>query len=166
MAQTNALIDDSLYSNVGRDSSGALSSPSPTPGTGANFLGLGFPSSTTPGPIPSILTMYPHLGHYIVNLLASIQTSPPRPTSQHPLSFSSSGSHDELEVEQRTLQKKRDGRSDVSGVDRDVLVRRIVEKVDNEEEEEVKDLLRPLMGDLGKVRSHSMKAPELTWRTG
>ncbi len=132
---------------------GALSSPSPTRGSTSSFLGLGFPSTSTPSQASSVLSAFPHLGHYIFNLLASYPTSPPRAASQHPLSVSSSGSDDELELEQRTPQKRRE--STQYGIDREGLVRKIVELLDNEEEEEVKDLLRPHMGELGKVSTSS-----------
>ena len=119
-----------------------------------NSLGLGLPSTQTPAKDPFILTIYPHLGHYIYNLLASVQTSPSRLGSagQHPLSVSSSGSDDDsLQVAQMTPQKQRDAPKSRTIVDKEALVRKIAGLLDNEEEEEVKGLLRPHMGSLGKV---------------
>ena len=144
-------IDDPLSLDPGDDVPDTPLSPSPKNGTTSNSLGLGLPPSLTSGQNPSVLTTYPHLGHYIFNLLASIQTSPPRgAVSQHPLSVSSSGGDEDGEAEQRTPQKKRDGPGESSG-DRGDLVRKVVVMLDNEEGEEVKDLLKPHMGELGKV---------------
>ena len=129
-----------------------------------NLLGLGLPTTVA---APSVLAAYPHLGHYIYNLL-SAAASPPRATtlaaapSHHPLSVSSSGESsasdedesggdkDDEEVRQKTPKKQTtDG---AQGVNKDALVKQIVRLLDDEEEEEVKDLLRPHMGDSGKVR--------------
>ena len=149
MSFTTPILDDHPPSN-GIGGIHNPSSASPPSGTASNLLGLGL----TPNQSPSVLTSYPHLGHYIFNLLQSIQTSPPRSALQHPLSVSSSGSDDELgasegDFEQKTPQRHRERKS--NGVDRDGLVRKIVELLDNEEEDEVKNLLRPHMGDLAKV---------------
>ncbi|WVQ80977.1 hypothetical protein IAT38_003084 [Cryptococcus sp. DSM 104549] len=82
----------------------------PSPRRHSSLFGLGVspPSSDDPTPIPaapsgaatptpsSVLSSYPHLGHYIFSLLQNVQFSPPRgaaPT-QHPLSVSSSGESD------------------------------------------------------------------------
>ena len=129
----------------------------------SNTLGLGLPAASTPTRPASVLVSYPHLGHYVLNLLASIQTSPTPGGAQHPLSVSSSGSDDDSEFddergesEQKTPQRKRkNGKNGVAkdDVDRETLVRKIVELLDNEEEEEVKELLKPHMGDLAKVKS-------------
>ncbi|ORY24204.1 hypothetical protein BCR39DRAFT_590677 [Naematelia encephala] len=120
----------------------------------------------------SVLATHPHLGHYIFNLLNSLQSSPPRPGNQHPLSVSSSGgsegSDDEPsglgtgeesetgeDNEQKTPKKKRivssgSHRSGVNGMDKDDIVRKVVDLLDKEEEDAVKETLKPFMGDLGK----------------
>nr|XP_019049786.1 hypothetical protein I302_00205 [Kwoniella bestiolae CBS 10118]OCF28716.1 hypothetical protein I302_00205 [Kwoniella bestiolae CBS 10118] len=138
------------------------------------------PPSTSPAPTPSLtVTTYPHLAHYIFGLLQNVNISPTKHTTssstgQHPLSVSSSGESDEespspplttpsttsvssFEGNNTTLQtpKRQAGsRSEivgrVSGVERDNLVKKIVELLDNEEEEKVKDVLKPFMGDLAK----------------
>jgi hypothetical protein len=138
---------------------------SPSPKRHSNILGLGGSSKAMHS--PAVTTTYPHLAHYIFNLLANIQLSPPH--GAHPLSVSSSGesdgSDDEAEVDlrrlriegqdgQRTPQRKQNkstGHAEVGTVDREALVRSIVQLLDNEQEEEVKDVLRPYMGDMGKV---------------
>jgi hypothetical protein len=131
-------------------------SPSPKKRTTTNVLGLGLPPPTV---TTSVLGTYPHLGHYIYNLLQSVASSPPRGAvglGTHPLSVSSSeesdGSDEELGGGGQKTPKKRiteDGKSGPG--DREGLVRDIVELLDNEEEEQVKERLRPYMGDLAKV---------------
>ena len=133
---------------------------SPSPPQTNNLLGLGLTPEFTPSRPASVLTTYPHLGHYIFNLLQSIQASPPRAGSQHPLSVSSSGSDDEGDAggqdsEQRTPRKA--GHTAGDNVDKEGLVRRIVVLLDNEQEEEVKDILKPHMGDLAKVSLLSLR---------
>jgi len=141
-----------------------IRSPSPKKHT-SNVLGLGIP----PTPInTSVLTTYPHLGHYIYNLLQSISSSPPRISSgsassglHHPLSVSSSGESDGSDEDevgnggQKTPKKKNgngNGTVAIGGAgEKEILVRDIVELLDNEEEEEVKERLRPYLGDLAKV---------------
>lgn len=71
---------------------------------------------------------------------------------QHPLSVSSSGESDEEEDANRKPEDENTKRQDAkNAMDRDTLVKKIVDLLDNEEEEEVKDLLKPYMGDLAKV---------------
>ncbi|KAK8843948.1 hypothetical protein IAR55_006740 [Kwoniella newhampshirensis] len=180
--------DASHHSDTDLSSSPSSSQPStsnveyavrsPSPREHNNTLGIGVsPSSghTTPFPSSSVLATYPHLAHYLFNLLQNVQFSPPRTTSsQHPLSLSSSGESDGSDeddlgatsaehgeadqtsegVEQKTPKKGRVARSSggggVTGIERDELVRNIVQLLDNEEEEEVKNVLKPHMGDLGK----------------
>lgn len=149
-------------------------SPNTTPVKSGIGLGLLHPSSSSSRIVTptseSVLTTYPHLGHYIFTLLASIQTSPPR-SSQHPLSVSSSSESDEERSPPESRDendgsvKDEDGEPRVSSasapvsrrvskadpVDKDGLVRRVVELLDEEMEEEVKEVLKPHMGDLGKV---------------
>ena len=119
----------------------------------------------------SVLGTYPHLAHYIFNLLSSVAPSPPRSShagNHHPLSISSSGESDEEDEtngkdtgdedhtavlgeaghEQKTPRKSN---GDASGPDKEALVMQIVERLDNDEEDEVKELLKVHMGDLGKV---------------
>lgn len=110
----------------------------------------------------TILTEYPHLGHYVYGLIANAHNSPPRTNGlgingsglQHPLSVSSSGESDDEdgddddEQAKKDLKKKQDAGEQG---DRDFVVKRIVELLDNEEEEEIKELLKPYMGDLAKV---------------
>lgn len=126
-----------------------------------NVLGLGLPELATPSKPMTILSTYPHLGHYVHNLIAtSHSTSPPRVPSggqqqqphQHPLSVSSSGESDDEDSDKPKGEdgKKHDAKD---AVDRDALVKKIVDLLDNEEEEQVKDLLKPYMGDLAKVSS-------------
>ena len=131
---------------------------SPTKRQTTNILGLGLPDLATPSKPMTILNTYPHLGHYIHTIIASAQVSPPRGPSgtgpgphqqQHPLSVSSSGESDDEDSDKgKEAVKKQDARN---AVDRDALVKQIVDLLDNEEEEQVKDLLRPYLGDLGKV---------------
>lgn len=130
-------------------------------------------SSTSTTSTTSVLLDHPHLGHYIFNLLATTAPSPPRAngsslavsssSSQHPLSVSSSGESDEEDtsppsgegnVVDRTPQKSRPRISDRAGIsqtEKEDLVRQIVELLDEEEEEQVKDVLKPYLGDLAKV---------------
>ncbi|KAK4689359.1 hypothetical protein P7C73_g739, partial [Tremellales sp. Uapishka_1] len=134
--------------------SSSIRSPSPRKATSSAYLGLGVASAPT---TPSVATLFPHLTHYITNLLQSIQTSPNLHVAQHPLSVSSSGESDGSDsdgdhgvaVGQRTPQVGT-APKEIAAVDRDGLVRKIVELLDNEEEEAVKDLLRPKMGELAK----------------
>lgn len=145
-------------------------SSSPSKRQTTNILGLGLPDLATPSKPMTILSEYPHLGHYVYNLLATAQisTSPPKAQtgSQHPLSVSSSGESDEedeggKEKGQGGEGKKPDG---IDQADKDSVVKRIVELLDNEEEEEVKEVLKPYMGDLAKVRDWfaSLLAPCLS----
>ncbi len=151
MSLTPPIID----SQPSLEGGGGLNgTPSPSSGTASNVLGLALPPSLTSSPTPSVLTTYPQLGHYIFNLLASIQTSPHRLAYHHPLSVSSSSDDEERDVSEADLEQKtarKNGNGPRDGLDRDGLVRRIVEMLDNEEEEEVKEVLKPHMGDLGKV---------------
>lgn len=145
--------------------SSEIRSPSPKKANGqtTNFLGLGLPPTTTAQPV---VVEFPHLAHYVFSLLATSQASPPRQAPAHPLSVSSSGESDgsdeetpngertvELGGEQQTPRKDKGEHVNGSNgsVDKEGLVRRIVELLDNEEEEQVKEVLRPLMGDLAKV---------------
>lgn len=136
---------------------------SPSKRQTTNILGLGLPDLATPSKPMTILNTYPHLGHYIHTIIASAQVSPPRGPSgtgagtgtgtgaqqQHPLSVSSSGESDDEDSDKGKEEvKKQDARN---AVDRDALVKQIVDLLDNEEEEQVKDLLKPFMGELGKV---------------
>jgi hypothetical protein len=135
-------------------------SSSPSKRQTTNVLGLGLPELATPAKPMTILTEYPHLGHYVYGLIANSHNSPPRTNGlgingsglQHPLSVSSSGESDDEDGEDddaggKEIKKKQDG----DQVDRDFVVKRIVELLDNEEEEEIKELLKPYMGDLAKV---------------
>ncbi|OCF32391.1 hypothetical protein I316_05816 [Kwoniella heveanensis BCC8398] len=95
--------------------------------------------------------------------------------NQHPLSMSSSGESDEedetfqsgtsagdlasssesesVSAVQQTPKKQRYAKIEgggISGVERDNLVKQIVDLLDNEEEEKVKDVLKPHMGELAK----------------
>jgi hypothetical protein len=45
----------------------------------------------------------------------------------------------------------------VGSADKERLVRQIVQLLDKEEEEQVKDVLRPYLGDLAKVSSERRK---------
>lgn len=135
-------------------------SSSPSKRQTTNVLGLGLPDLATPAKPMTILSEYPHLAHYVYNLLANSHNSPPRANGtsgagsglQHPLSVSSSGESDDEDDDEdkagEELKKKQDGGDQV---DKDFVVKRIVELLDNEEEEEVKELLKPYMGDLAKV---------------
>ena len=63
--------------------------------------------------------------------------------------MSSSGESDDEDSDKgKDEGKKQDVRN---AVDRDSLVKQIVDLLDNEEEEQVKDLLKPYLGDMGKV---------------
>lgn len=69
------------------------------------------------------------------------------------MSVSSSGESDDEDEEGKEKNgqaegKKQDG---IEQADKDFVVKRIVELLDNEEEEEVKEVLKPYMGDMGKV---------------
>lgn len=138
---------------------------SPSPKKNGNILGLGLAPSMPTSATSSVLITYPHLGHYIFSLIQNIQSSPPRLTSnssgQHPLSLSSSGESDESEDdaddgdnEQKTPRKQRVGkRAGQAGLGKEEVVVRIVELLDNDDEEEVKEVLKPFMGELAKVYS-------------
>ncbi|WWC63844.1 uncharacterized protein I303_106449 [Kwoniella dejecticola CBS 10117] len=90
--------------------------------------------------------------------------SPPltTPTSTSTSSFANDNDNDDdgvtttLQTPKKpklTTSQSQSGRpesSGVSGVERDNLVKRIVELLDNEEEEKVKDVLKPFMGNLAK----------------
>lgn len=70
------------------------------------------------------------------------------------MSVSSSGESDDEDEDddgqaKKDLAKKKEDSGDQ--VDRDFVVKRIVELLDNDEEEEIKELLKPYMGDLAKV---------------
>lgn len=160
-----------------------LRSPSPKRPSASNILGLGLPvggadGSGGGGPassaagMSSVITSYPHLAHYVFNLLATSVASPPRAAPVHPLSVSSSGESDgsdedagpsdesEPGLEHQTPRKKVTAPAASAGVghaDRDRLVRQIVQLLDQEEEEQVKEVLRPYLGDLAKVSSSSLR---------
>lgn len=153
--------------------------PTPPHSSHADSLGLGIPPSLQQSSQPPVLAAYPHLAHYIFNLLASVTQSPPRANQnphQHPLSVSSSGESDGSDEDDTQVLKPstHDSASDppfptseddqpkdtpqrnvsggaINASDREALVRRVIDLLDNEEEEAVKDLLKPHMGDLGKV---------------
>lgn len=133
-------------------------------------------SSTTTAPTASALASFPHLGHYVFNLLATVSASPPR-ASQHPLSVSSSGESDGSDEDSSTgkstpalSNKLNDAPPPPSSgtsrwsqtpsrqvsyskpaVDKDAVVRQIVGLLDSEQEDEVKEVLRPLLGEVGQV---------------
>ena len=76
------------------------------------------------------------------------------------MSVSSSGESDDEDEDdddqaKKDLKKKKEDAGDQG--DRDFVVKRIVELLDNDEEEEIKELLKPYMGDLAKV-SHLIHA--------
>lgn len=76
------------------------------------------------------------------------------------MSVSSSGESDDEdgdddEQAKKDLKTKKQEAGDQG--DRDFVVKRIVELLDNDEEEEIKELLKPYMGDLAKV-SHLIHA--------
>jgi hypothetical protein len=73
---------------------------------------------------------------------------------QHPLSVSSSGESDD-EDSDKDAEKEKEKKQNVDPVDKDVVVKRIVELLDNEEEEQVRDVLKPFMGEFAKV-SHCL----------
>lgn len=155
-------------------------SSSPSKRQTTNVLGLGLPDLATPAKPMTILSEYPHLGHYVYGLIANSHNSPPRTNGlgtngsglQHPLSVSSSGESDDEdendgdEVNGTGKGAKKEKQDAKDQVDRDSVVKRIVELLDNEEEEEIKELLKPYMGDLAKVseqhraRSVSMEADQ------
>ena len=132
----------------------------------------------------SVLSTYPHLAHYIFNLLSSITPSPSRSAlgipAHHPLSISSSGDDSDEEDEDglgdggrkgsngespsdaegedhtdtmndQKTPKKSTGDTNGFSPDREALVKQIVDHLDNDEEDEVKEALKVFMGDLGKV---------------
>lgn len=112
-------------------------------------------------------TANPHLTHFIHSLIASTpppqHTSPPnhlaQPQPQHPLSVSSSGesdssnSNENSDDDERTkvVDKTPSKHPGVSLKQREDVVKRIVELLDEEKEEEIKSVLAPLLGDLAKV---------------
>lgn len=147
-----------------RGSNDGASSPSKRQTT--NILGLGLPDLATPSKPMTIQNTYPHLGHYIHTIIASAQISPPRGGAsgtqisslggsstalhqQHPLSVSSSGESDDEDSDKGTEETNKQEAK--NAIDRDSLVKQIVDLLDNEEEEQVKELLKPFMGELGKV---------------
>ncbi|ORX39304.1 hypothetical protein BD324DRAFT_679780 [Kockovaella imperatae] len=123
----------------------------------------------------SVLGTYPHLAHYIFQLLSSATPSPTRATL-HPLSISSSGESDEEDTgasttadqdEQQddrtavtqkekvelTTPKKKISNGDMdtpNNLDREALVKRVVDLLDNDEEDQVKTVLKAYLGELGK----------------
>lgn len=157
-------------SSAGVESKTSSGASSPTKRATTNVLGLGLPELATPSKPMTILSSYPHLGHYVHNLVAQASaaqaSSPPKsgtgPGHQHPLSVSSSGESDDEDSDGKEQNKKgQDGQAQSTEgekqdnndqLDRDALVKKIVDLLDNEEEEEVKALLKPYMGDLAKVR--------------
>lgn len=146
-----------------------LRSPSPKrPSASNNLLGLGVASNTT----QSVISTHPHLAYYVFNLLSTYIASPPRAAPVHPLSVSSSGESDgsdedeagdtngkEVPPEHQTPKKGRfSGTAGPPPIDKEALVRQIVDLLDNEEEEQVKDVLKPYMGELAKVGSTLQRA--------
>lgn len=126
----------------------------------------GGPGTGTTTTSTSVLSVYPHLSHYVFSLLSTNFNSPPKAAaSHHPLSVSSSGESDDEDEGKDKENKDKPGQNGDSkqakangeGVDKEALVRRIVKMLDNEEEDEVKDLLKPYMGDLGKVSAHRIR---------
>lgn len=133
----------------------------------------------------SVLDTSPHLAHYVFKLLLSNQPQAQSRSTlavapgQHPLSVSSSGESDEDEDEphdaasrtesstsadesQSSSSTKANGAqlpqasSGPSREEREALVLRIIDLLDNEQEEDVKDLLREPMGEFGKVSRASL----------
>lgn len=120
---------------------------------------------------PSVLDTSPHLGNYIFKLVLS--NAPRAASGQHPLSVSSSGGSDDSDeadddddkqharsesgtssTDEDGQLKAPNGRRNAGGPsreDREELVRKVISLLDNEQEEDVKDLLREPMGELGKV---------------
>ncbi|KAK1922724.1 hypothetical protein DB88DRAFT_466843 [Papiliotrema laurentii] len=154
---------DQRHSPTLPDRGPELRSPSPKKpdASSTNLLGLGSPP---PNQQP-VVVQYPHLAHYIFNLLSSSLTSPPRAAPAHPLSVSSSGESDgsdedqdatpreeseQAGLEQKTPKKSSTSQGPPTAADREGLVRKIVQLLDNEEEEQVKDILKPYMGELAK----------------
>ena len=178
MATISGAPSSDRYSPPLLDSGPEIRSPSPKKQSGntSSLLGFGLPTSS-----PPVLVKYPHLGHYIFNLLSTANTSPPRAPA-HPLSVSSSGESDGsgsdedatplgqsqdsgLGSELKTPKKPRKSDGSVSAADKEGLVRKIVELLDSDEEEQVKDILRPYMGELAKVNNDSTCRVKLTDRT-
>lgn len=113
---------------------------------------------------------YPHLTHFIQSLVASTPVqhiSPPnhlvQPQPQHPLSLSSSGESDSSNSNENSdndepKSKPTNGTPSkrappaFTASQRDDLVNQIVDLLDQEKEEHVKDVLAPFLGDLAKVR--------------
>ncbi|CAK9781819.1 hypothetical protein CC85DRAFT_281423 [Cutaneotrichosporon oleaginosum] len=128
-------------------------------------------------PDASVLETNPHLAHYVFKLVQTNAALQPRaqPTAggQHPLSVSSSGESDEEDDaanddahndaasadESKLSTSSGSGSSAIANgrppvvptrEEREELVRKIITLLDNEEEEDIKDLLREPMGELGK----------------
>lgn len=124
----------------------------------------------------SVLDTNPHLAHYVFKMLVtSVVTR--NASGQHPLSVSSSGESDSDDDDHHHTDGHSEHNETVSSADEDGqpkpprsntssngnrtvgptreekedIVRKIIELLDNEQEEDVKDLLRSPMGDLGKV---------------
>lgn len=134
---------------------------------------------------PSVLDTNPHLAHYLFKMLVtSVATR--NASGQHPLSVSSSGESDSDDDDHRhhtdghsehneaASSADEDGqpkppRSNTSSngnrptgptrEEKEDIVRKIIDLLDNEQEEDVKDLLRSPMGDLGKVSGSPVPAP-------
>ena len=120
----------------------------------SSLLGLGDGSQEAPPP-PSTTITYPHLSNYIATLIA---TSPRKPAhgAAHPLSVSSSGksSGSDEDLTDTKAKEAKDVTPEKSGstqTDKEALVRKIVKLLDDDEEEEIKQVLRPYLGDIGNV---------------
>lgn len=132
---------------------------------GALGGGSAAPASTSvtgSEPIRALET-YPHLGHYILNLLQSLQGSPQRTTAAvHPLSVSSSGESDEEDAAPSTGSGDQQGgaqktaRKTLSADEKDRLVHQVVDRLDNEDEDGVKELLKPYLGDMASVSGSTL----------
>lgn len=133
----------------------------------------------------SVLETNPHLAHYVFKMLVTSVATTRAASGQHPLSVSSSGESDSDEEDNHhgeggsehldpTSSADEDGRpraprSNTSSTgarttgptreEKEDIVRKIIDLLDNEQEEDIKDLLRGPMGDLGKV-----SADAHTWR--
>ncbi|TXT09125.1 hypothetical protein VHUM_02599 [Vanrija humicola] len=125
-------------------------------------------------PRQSVLETNPHLSHYVFKLVLSNQSASRAPSgTQHPLSVSSSGESDDDDdgggeepsdtassADESDAAKPRNNTSNgrptpavvpgPSREEREELVRKIIDLLDNDQEEDVKDLLRGAMGELGK----------------
>ncbi|GMK56033.1 hypothetical protein CspeluHIS016_0210890 [Cutaneotrichosporon spelunceum] len=115
----------------------------------------------------SVLETSPHLAHYVFKLVQNNATLQPRAVpvtgGQHPLSVSSSGESDEeddatsvdgskLSTSSSSGSSLPNGRAPIvpSREEREELVRKIIALLDNDQEEDIKGLLREPMGELGK----------------